>query len=359
MDSSVFLVIMAGGSGTRFWPKSVARRPKQLLGFGRESPDTLIVQTLKRFDGIVDASRDRRFIVTTELLKDAIEELVGTKSVTTLAEPAARNTAPCVYWAAREVAARDPKGVMLVMPSDHTIPRLDDFRATLLAAVERAKSHDELVTLGVKPDRPETGYGYLKTGSELGKSGKRAEPCRKVDAFVEKPNLERAKEFLAAGNYLWNGGMFVWRADVILRAFDELMPEMRQAWEAAHGKVGDAYPKMTATSIDYGVMEKAKNVVTFSLDAGWDDLGSWTSLESLADVLRARHETGVVTGGDIVTVESSGNIVDAPGKLVALLGVKDLIVVHQGDSILVARKDRAQDIKLVVDRVKAGFPDKA
>lgn len=352
-DSSLFLIIMAGGSGTRFWPKSTAKRPKQLLGFGRDNPETLILQTLKRFDGLVDASRDRRFIVTTELLKSAIEEQVGTKTVTTLAEPAARNTAPCVYWAAREVYARDPKGILLVMPADHYIPKLDGFRATVRAAAEWARKHDDLVTIGVKPDRPETGYGYLKTGGEAGKD------CRKVDAFVEKPNLERAKEFVKSGSYLWNGGMFLWKAETILKAYDSFMPEMKTAWEAAKGKVADAYPRMTATSIDYGVMEKAKNVVTFTLDAGWDDLGSWTSLESVADVLRARHDAGIVTGGDVIAVESNGNIVDAPGKLVTLLGVKDLIVVHQGDSILVARKDRAQDIKLIVDQVKAKFPDKA
>jgi mannose-1-phosphate guanylyltransferase len=361
-DLSLFLVIMAGGSGTRFWPKSTAKRPKQLLGFGRENPDTLILQTLKRFDGLVETSRERRFIVTTELLKSAIEEQVGTSTVTTLAEPAARNTAPCVYWAAREVYARDPKGILLVMPADHYIPKLEAFRSTVRAAAEWARTHDDLVTLGVKPDRPETGYGYLKTGTAVGSSsakGASPEACRRVDAFVEKPNLERAKEFLASGSYLWNGGMFLWRAETILQAFDAFMPEMKTAWENASGKVSDAYPKMTATSIDYGVMEKAKNVVTFALDAGWDDLGSWTSLESLADVLRARHEAGIVTGGDVLCVESTGNIVDAPGKLVTLLGVKDLIVVHQGDSILIARKERAQDIKLIVDQVKARFPEKA
>lgn len=343
---------MAGGSGTRFWPKSTAKRPKQLLGFGRSS-ETLILQTLRRFDSLVESSRERRFIVTTELLKSAIEEQVGTETVTTLAEPAARNTAPCVYWAAREVYARDPKGILLVMPADHYIPKLDAFRSTVRAAAEWARTHDDLVTLGVKPDRPETGYGYLKAGKEIEKG------CRKVDAFVEKPNLERAKEFVASGNYLWNGGMFLWRAETILRAYDSFMPEMKKAWEDSAGKIAMAYPKMTATSIDYGVMEKAKNVVTFTLDAGWDDLGSWTSLESVADVLQARHDAGIVTGGDVLAVESNGNIVDAPGKLVALLGVNDLIVVHQGDSILVTRKDRAQDIKLIVDQVKAKFPEKA
>jgi mannose-1-phosphate guanylyltransferase len=164
---------------------------------------------------------------------------------------------------------------------------------------------------------------------------------------------------LADGNYLWNGGMFIWRAEVILKAFDALMPEMKKAWDEASGDVARAYPNLTATSIDFGVMEKASNVVTFPLDCGWDDLGSWTSLEDMAEVYNARHPAGVVTGGDVIAVESRGNIVDAPGRLVALLGVEGLIVVEHGQSLLVARKDRAQDIKLIVEQVKAKRPELA
>jgi mannose-1-phosphate guanylyltransferase len=353
--SGPFLVIMAGGSGTRFWPKSTSRRPKQLLGFGRAESgagaETLLGQTLRRFEGIVPA--ESRIVVTTQALEESVRrECPG---VTVLAEPQARNTAPCVYWAAREVARRDPRAVMMVMPADHYMARPEAFRETLGRAAGRAASHDELVTLGVKPDRPETGYGYLKLGDEAQGS----KECRKVDAFVEKPSLARAEEFLRSGRYLWNGGMFLWRAETALRAFDESMPEMRRAWEEAGGDAIRAYPAMTATSIDYGVMEKARNVVTFPLDCGWDDLGSWTSLESLADVLRARHPGGTVSAGELIAVESSGNIVDAPGRLVTILGVSDLIVVEQGDAILVARKDRAQDIKLVVEQVKKLRPELA
>ncbi|MGZ3698664.1 MAG: mannose-1-phosphate guanylyltransferase, partial [Bdellovibrionota bacterium] len=242
---------------------------------------------------------------------------------------------------------------MLVMPSDHHMSDPEAFRETIREATRWAAEHDDLVTLGIKPSRPETGYGYLRTGKALSGSG------HQVDGFVEKPNLAKAEEFLRAGNYLWNGGMFIWRADVVLRAFDEFMPEMAREWDAAHGRVEQAYPKLTATSIDYGIMERAKNVVTFPLDCGWDDLGSWTSLETMADVLQARHATGVVTSGDVISVESGGNIVDAPGKLVALLGVHDLIVVEQGGAILVADKSRAQDIKLIVEQVKKQRPELA
>ena len=348
--NNLYLVIMAGGSGTRFWPKSTSRKPKQLLGFSaQDQGNTLLVQTLGRFSGIVPDQQ--RIIVTTRGLKDAVGAQASGAAV--LAEPQGRNTAPCVYWAAREVARRDPRGVMLVMPSDHYMKDLARFQASVLEAAKWAAEHDDLVTLGVAPNRPETGYGYLKTGQTLAGGAKR------VDAFVEKPNLEKAREFLKAGNYLWNGGMFLWRADVILAAFDQLMPEMRREWEAAGERVEEAYPKLTATSIDYGVMEKAKNVVTFTLDCGWDDLGSWTSLENLADTLGARSAGGVVTGGQLLAVESEGNIVDAPGKLVALLGVNDLIVVEAGGAILVAHKERAQDIRLVVEQVKKLRPELA
>ena len=350
MKNNLHLVIMAGGSGTRFWPKSTSKRPKQLLAFGPDNPDTLLVQTLKRFDGLVPGDEEHRMIVTTELLQGAISEQAA--KVKVLAEPAGRNTAPCVYWAARVVAEKNPKGVMLVMPADHYIANLGAFTKTVGAAIDWATTHDDLVTLGVKPVSPETGYGYLKLGKEL-------QGCHEVGAFVEKPGIEKAREFLSSGQYLWNGGMFLWRAEVILKVFDQYMPEMKQIWEASGGNVQAAYPKLTATSVDYGIMEKAKNVVTFTLDCGWDDVGNWTSLEGLADVLRARHEAGVVSSGEVIAVQSKGNIVDAPGKLVALLGIDDLIVVEHGNAILVAKKDRAQDIRLIVEQVKKLRPDLA
>jgi mannose-1-phosphate guanylyltransferase len=245
---------------------------------------------------------------------------------------------------------------MMIMPSDHYIAHPDQFAATVKAAAQWASKTDDLVTLGIRPSRPETGYGYLKTGELISPSGDSSE-VRQVAAFVEKPNLEKATEFVKSGNYLWNGGMFLWRAEVILKAFDQFMPEMKQAWEKASGRVEAAYPHLTATSIDYGIMEKAKNVVTFPLECGWDDLGSWTSLENLAELLGARRGDNVITGGELLAIESARNIVDAPSRLVALLGVDDLIVVEQGDAILVAKKERAQDIRKVVEEVKKIRPE--
>jgi len=352
-SAGAFLVIMAGGSGTRFWPKSTASRPKQLLTFGSEEGPSLLGMTLSRFDGIAPASA--RMIVTTRKLKDAVTAQAAGALV--LAEPAGRNTAPCVYWAAREIAARDPRAVMLVMPADHYMAFPERFRETVNAAIRWAETHDDLVTLGVRPTRPETGYGYLHIGDTL-----EGGPCRRVRAFVEKPNRPKAEEFLRSGEYFWNGGMFVWRAEVILRAFDEHMPEMRKTWDECQGVAGSsdpveaAYPRLTATSIDYGVMEKAKNVVSFPLDCGWDDLGSWTSLEELADVLKARRPEGVVSAGEAIGVDSTGNIIDVPGRTVTLLGVKDLIVVEAGGALLVADKHRAQDIKLIIEELKKRKP---
>lgn len=339
-DSSVHLVVMAGGSGTRFWPKSTPEKPKQLLKFGK-SKETLLAQTLKRFDGLVPSGTGNRWIVTTEKLSHAVAQEIGSDAAAVLGEPVARNTAPCVYWAARAIREQDPDALMLVMPADHHIPRTSDFLKTLSHAIEWAKTHEDLVTLGVKPTRPETGYGYLRVGKGLGGE------CRSVAAFIEKPNAERAAEFLKSGDYLWNGGMFVWKASTILKAYDAFMPEMKRAWEEARGSVAKAYPNMTATSIDYGILEKSNNVVTYPLDCGWDDLGSWTSLENEASGVAEKTEAGFVANGEVIAIDSSGNIVDAEGKKVALLGVNDLIVVQSGDTILVAHKSRAQDIRKI------------
>jgi mannose-1-phosphate guanylyltransferase len=181
----------------------------------------------------------------------------------------------------------------------------------------------------------------------------------KLERFVEKPNLERANEFLRSGGYLWNAGMFVWRVDVILREFARLMPEMDAAWNKADGNVSIAYPLMTATSIDYGILEKSPSVVTFRLTCGWDDLGSWTSLESMADRMGTRHEVGVVLEGQIVSVRSKNNIIDAPGKTVSLLDVEGMIIAQHGENLLVAKKESAQDLRLIVDSIKKTHPDLA
>ena len=340
-----YLVIMAGGSGTRFWPKSTAKKPKQFLQFDA-SQLSLLQQTLQRFNGLVEA--DQRMIVTTEALRGLAQEQGEQAEI--LAEPAGRNTAPCVYWAAREIAQRDPQAVMLVMPSDHHIRDQEAYTAVLQKAMSRAAEGKELVTLGVKPTHAETGYGYLKTGASQG-------DALAVEGFFEKPDASTAQKYLDSGNYLWNAGMFLWRVDLILQHFDTHMPEMKKAWEAAQGDVAQAYPQMTATSIDFGIMEKVKDgIVTYPLDCGWNDLGNWLSMETLL----GKNESGcTVVSGQIISIDSRDNIVDVPERLVALVGCKDLIVVEHGGNMLVCSKEHSQKIRQAVELIQKSFPQRA
>ncbi len=349
---NLYLVVIAGGSGTRFWPKSTSKRPKQLLTFGTES-HSLLSQTLSRFSQIIDAHH--RMIVTTAALDKTVQE--ENLDAQIFAEPQGRNTAPCIYWAARLIMEKNPQSIMIVLPSDHYIADVPSFIETVKAAAEWASSHPDLITLGIHPTRPETGYGYLKVGESLTSQVSQYHP-KHVLNFVEKPNAMKAQEFLNSGNYLWNGGMFIWQTKTILKAFDQFMPEMEEAWAEANGNIEQAYPKMTATSIDYGIMEKAKNVVAFPLDCGWDDLGSWTSLETLGNQLKILDQGNFVNQGELIAIDSKKNIVDVKdGKLVALLGVNNLIIAENENALLIADKSRAQDLRKVVEEVKQKRPD--
>lgn len=343
--NDVYLIVMAGGSGTRFWPKSTPKKPKQLLSFGGNK-ESLLEQTLNRFRN--DIALEQTYIVTTESLTPSIRKIVSPK-VKVLSEPAGRNTAPCVFWATEEVKKKNPNAIMLILPSDHFIANEKQFHYTIQTAIQWARSHpDQLITLGVKPTRPETGYGYLKV-REKNSSG-----ALSVEKFVEKPDLERAKQYCSDSSYYWNGGMFVWNVKAISQAFAQYMPEMGRVWDEARGDIQKAYPKLTATSIDYGVMEKSSHVMTFPLDCGWDDLGSWTSLENLGKILNLVRAEGVVVNGNSIALESSGNIVDVPAeKRVALIGAQNLIVVDTGESLLICEKSKAQDIKKIVELIQS------
>ncbi len=344
---NVTLVVMAGGSGTRFWPRSTSRVPKQFLSFAQGAP-TLLQSTLQRFEGMIPSHR--QFIVTTRVLGPVARQQAPDAQI--LEEPMGRNTAPCIYWAARLIAERNPQEVMLVMPSDHSIASVPRFHEAILSAIECARSSDSLVTLGVKPTRPETGYGYLRLAQPVNET---VAPV-KVEAFVEKPTTERAAEFLTSGKYLWNGGMFAWKAQVILEAFDRHLPQMKEIWEKARclptapGFIDEVYPQWPSISVDYGILEKSSSVQTVPLDCGWDDLGSWTALEGAPN-------SNTVVAGQCVAVDAAGNVIDAPGHCVALLGVKDLIVVRAGEAIMVAQKSKAQEVRKLVDEVGKLRPD--
>lgn len=331
--SKIYGIIMAGGSGTRFWPRSTRANPKQFHSFGFEK--TLLQLTADRI-GFVDET----WVVTTELLSAKSSEQLPRARI--LAEPMGRNTAACVYWAAREVAARDPKSVMVMIPADQVIQDLPEFQRVLRHAVEWAMAHDDLVVLGVQPTRPEVGFGYVEAESAAASS-----PLRR---FREKPDLATAQEFLKNPNMFWNAGMFVWRAEVILAAFDRHFPEMPRTWEAHGAQPMTAYAHLPALSIDYAVMEKARNARVFKLNCGWDDLGSWRALESL----RAPD-----SAPPTLTVDSTRCFVDAPTKTVALLGVDDLLIVDTEKVLLVAHKSRAEELRRMVEKVQAERPELA
>ena len=337
---------MAGGSGTRFWPKSIQNKPKQLLSFTPDG-ETLIEKTIHRFSFVPS---DQKWIVTTKRLTSSIQEVLKDPAIQYLSEPQGRNTAPCVFWAAKEIQAKDPEALMLVVPSDHWIEDESAFIKTVQSACEYASTHDDLVTLGVQPTRAETGYGYLKVGS----SDSSAHP---VLSFKEKPDLETAQKYLDSGDYLWNGGMFLWKVSSILNAFDQYMPELDQAWKSANEDPIKAYPDLTATSIDFGIMEKASNVMTFPLNCGWDDLGNWLSVENLYQRLGNEASGGVILDGEILALESKNNIIDVPNRLVSLIGIEDCIIVDNGKSLLIAKKDQNQKIKDIVSKLKESNPD--
>ena len=337
-------MIIAGGSGTRFWPKSTHKCPKQFLSFG-DGEGSLLYQTLDRFHGWIPS--EQQLVVTTKALEIAVNEHIK-DAVNVLAEPMARNTAACIYWAARFLGDRDR--VMLVMPADHLILDRALFKSTLEKAADWARKTGDLVTLGVTPNRPETGFGYLRTRPLDG-------GALRVEAFIEKPDRVRAEQFLAEPGMLWNAGIFVWKVGAILDAFDRYMPEFSRSWDACGGDIDRLYQQLPSISIDYAIMEKADNVVSFPLSCGWDDVGSWSALEGLAGIFGKQQGSNVVMHGECLALEATGTIVDASESFVARVGVQDLIVVRHGTTVLVAHKEKAQDVRALVEQIRAVRPD--
>ena len=345
-------VIMAGGSGTRFWPLSRKARPKQLLPLAGGDA-SLLAETVRRIAPLIPP--ERVVVVTAEHLAEAIRAaLPAVPPENVLAEPVGRNTAPCVGWAAAHVRRRDPEGLIAVLAADHHIADEAGFLAILERALGAAE-HGELVTLGIRPTRPETGYGYLELGEEL-------EPgVHRARRFVEKPNRARAEQFLASGAFLWNSGMFFFRADAVLDAIRVHLPGLGAALErfdraAEEGRerelVAAEYAALPAVSLDHGVMEKAERVAVVPGDFGWSDVGSWTTAWELAT--KDAEHNAATSPDDVVLVDAHGSYVRAPaGKVVALIGVRDLVVVDTEDALLVVPRDRAQDVRAVVDALRA------
>lgn len=363
----IYGVILAGGSGTRFWPLSREMSPKQLLRvFGTES---LIWQTVKRLLPLIP--QEHVYIVTNNKLADEIRTSLITekepfKNVGYLIEPQAKNTAPAIGLAAAYLSSINPEAIMVVLPSDHLIGDPTEFLAKLGHAAELAQDN-YLVTLGLKPSRPETGFGYIKTGAPLNvaqpfraddKESGESHPSFIVDSFVEKPDRETAEKYIESGDYYWNSGMFVFKAGAVLDEIGRLMPNLYNLlvqfeelslneWGSEKAKA--IFSEAEATSIDYGIMEKSDKVAVIPVDLDWGDVGS---LIALGDFLE-KDEQANATIGNVVNIESKNSIIYGEDRLVAALGLEDMIVVDTHDATLVCPKDRAQDVRKIVDVLKA------
>jgi mannose-1-phosphate guanylyltransferase len=349
-------VIMAGGSGTRFWPESRKKKPKQLLRITGDK--TMIRETVERI--LPEIPFERIIVVTgvshAEDIKAEIPEL-DEKMV--LVEPRGRNTAPCVALAAYRIAKEDPDAVMAVLPADHLIGKGDEFRKALRIAEEVASTGEWLITFGVIPDRPETGYGYIHLGREVLKAGDTR--VFQVKAFVEKPDKAKAEIYLDAGDYLWNSGMFLWKVSSIIRAFEKYCPSISQIIKSIGQDLNTprepdairrAYDSLDSISIDYAIMEKATNVLVLPIDVEWNDVGSWASVH---DVWNKDHNRNAVKGS-FLALDAARCVVSSPHKLTTLIGVDDLIVVDTPDALLVCHKDRAQDVRNLLEALdKLGY----
>jgi mannose-1-phosphate guanylyltransferase len=331
-------VIMAGGTGTRFWPRSRRRLPKQLLRI--TGPRTLLQDTVARLRGLVPLKQT--LIVThRDHAQEVRRQLRGIPAANVLVEPVGRNTAPCLALATLEITRRAPHATFASLPADHTIADVRRFRTTLAEGYRLANRERCPVTIGIRPSGPETGYGYIRVGAPLTRD------ARWVRAFVEKPVLAAARRFVRSGEYLWNSGMFVWRADTVLALLDRHLPSLTATLRPAtvgRGRgaaLARAYRSIAPASIDYAIMEKTDRVIVVPGDFGWNDVGSWAAVADL---------DGTKQGGraPVVAVDASGNVVFNPERLVALVGVNDVIVVDAPDAILICRKDRAQDVRDVV-----------
>lgn len=343
-------VIMAGGGGTRFWPLSRQEEPKQLLNLSGK--DLMINETIDRIATV--SEKENVFIVTnvTQVpkMKTATTGRVSADHI--LSEPSARNTAACIGYAAMEIVKKYGDGVMCISPSDHFIKNQPEFTRILKEAVLVAEKEDKLITIGINPTYPATGYGYIKFDKN------NTNLAKDVIEFKEKPDLETAKEYVATGEYAWNSGMFIWKASIILEKFKELLPDVYACIE----KIGDAmntpqeeaviqevYPTIPSISIDYGIMEKSDNVVVIPAEFGWNDVGSWENM----DVIYDEDENGNILVGEQVTIDTKNTISYSKKRLIATVGVENLIIVETDDAILVCDKNRAQDVKLIVDELKA------
>ncbi|HEY6078458.1 MAG TPA: mannose-1-phosphate guanylyltransferase [Polyangiaceae bacterium] len=351
----VYTLVLAGGSGTRFWPASRKTRPKQVLGMGPDPSRSLIAHTLRRVEALCHP--EQMLVATGEALIDVTREALpelGPEAF--IAEPIARNTAPCIAWGAQVIARRDPEAVVMVLPSDHHIADEAEFQRILRRALESAAS-GVITTVGIRPTRPETGYGYIEAEEE------QAPGVLAAKRFVEKPDRETAQRYVESGKYFWNSGMFFFRAADMLRAVEQHLPEVHQGLalmaealgrgeQAERDATRQAFSMMPSISIDHGIMEKVSPLAVVPGSFGWSDLGSWHTIWELGK----RDPADNVGPDDALFVDAHRNLIEdlrvnKTKRTVALLGVSDLCVVETEDAVLIMPRERAQDVRSIVEEL--------
>lgn len=355
-----YVIIMAGGVGSRFWPLSRNEKPKQFLDILGKG-ETLLQQTFRRFRAIIP--EENIFVVTSAVHKDLVIEQLGIDSSRVLGEPFRRNTAPCLAYGTFRIQKENPDAVIAVTPADHFIIKEEKFSEVIKNCFDFAEHNNALVTLGIKPNRPETGYGYIQADQK--KPVKDFPNILKVKTFTEKPDIDLARVFLESGDFFWNSGIFIWNMSTILAAFEKHLPDTFSAFD--EGKevfgtkqekdfIGKVYTECRSISIDYGIMEKAGNVYVMCTDIGWSDLGTWGSLYEHSHLDKNGN---ALVHGELFSYDNKGTIFNiAPGKLAVVQGLNDYIVVDSEDVLLIVRKEEEQNIKQYLDDVKKSTKEK-
>lgn len=357
MNEHHYVVILAGGIGSRLWPKSLIAKPKQFLDV-LHIGKTLLRQTYERFTSFIKP--ENIFIATTEEYADLTHQQIPELPIENIIrEPSRKSTAPCVAYISMKLLAKDPEANLIVAPSDHLILDLEDFKKSILNALDFSAHLNALVTLGVKPLYPNTGYGYIQYETR-----EVASDIYKVKTFTEKPNLELAKVFLESGEFLWNSGIFIWRVKSVLNAIEKHLPELYEVFDAEREHfnlpeeqeaIKRIYPLCTNISIDFAIMEKSENVYVIPTAFGWSDLGTWNSTY---ENLEKDYLGNAVTGNHIVVIDATKCMISAPNKkLVVLQGLDDFIVVDTDNALLICKKEKEQEIKDYVAEVKRNFDE--
>lgn len=349
------VLIMAGGRGTRFWPKSRKSLPKQFLSLTGDGK-TMIQLTVERLLPLVNIGDI--YISTNEDYKQlVIEQLPDLPEQNILCEPIGRNTAPCIGLGAVHISQKYDDAVMIVLPSDHQIKMPEVFRDTLQDASQVAEDADNIVTIGITPNYPETGYGYIKY-----LSSQKYKTAYKVDKFVEKPDLETAKKYVSSNQYLWNAGQFIWKVSTILSDIQKYMPDTYEKLMHIKSALGtpeydsvlrNEFTSMESQSIDYGVLEKADRIYTIPGSFGWDDVGSWLAIERLQET----NSEGNVVSGNVITINSTNCIIQGNEKLIAAVGLDDIVIVNTDDALLIATKEHCGEIKQVMKQLEENGRD--